>query len=273
MQNFTLDSMRTVLGTVLLACVLAVPCAQPAAAADARHAAFLKAARAFVVDHKFPDGEAIDKDTIDDDFARPPGVTTARLAIDKDTIDDDFAKNKLAIADVNGAGKPELLVRFESGTTASLLEYVCGFDEASGKVTVEFAGTPGLEYYDNGCLKEMVSHNQGLAGEFWPYSFAKYDPKKGKYEMKGSVDAWSSKEYPTNPFDNNKPFPKAVDAAGDGFVFFISDESFKGAKGPDTPVDTPVYEAWVKGYIGGAEPVKMDWVPATADGIKALETK
>jgi len=175
--------------------------------------------------------------------------------------------------DLTGDGKPELLVRFESGTTASLLEYVCGFDEASGKVTVEFAGTPGLEYYDNGCLKEMVSHNQGLAGEFWPYSFAKYDPKKGKYEMKGSVDAWSSKEYPTNPFDNNKPFPKAVDAAGDGFVFFISDESFKGAKGPDTPVDTPVYEAWVKGYIGGAEPVKMDWVPATADGIKALETK
>ena len=219
--------------------------------ADARHAAFLQAARAFVVDHKLPDGEAIDKDAI--------------LG--------DFDKNSLAIADVNGDGKSELLVRFTPGSMASNLEFVCGFDEDSGKIIVEFSGIPGVEYFSNGCAREKVSHNQGLAGEFWPYSFSLYDAKTGKYELKGSVDAWSRKEYPTNPFDNDKPFPKEIDATGDGFVYFIDDENFKGARGTETPVDTPVYTAWVRHYTGGATPVKVDWVPATADGVKALETK
>ena len=53
-----------------------------------------------------------------------------------------------------------------------------------------------------------------------------YDPKTGKYEARGSVDAWSKKAYPTNPYENDKPFPQNIDAVGDGFVYFIDDEGF-----------------------------------------------
>ena len=63
-----------------------------------------------------------------------------------------------------------------------------------------------------------------------------------------------------------------MDVTGDGFVYFIHDAGFQGAKG-DQPVDTPVYQAWVGHYLGGAEPVKVEWVPATASGIRVLETK
>ncbi|MBO4369345.1 MAG: hypothetical protein J5803_04525, partial [Desulfovibrio sp.] len=110
-----------------------------------------------------------------------------------------------------------------------------------------------------------------LAGEFWPYSIAKFDPKTGKYEIVGSVDAWSKEAFPTNPFDNDSPFPNDIDVTGDGFVYIISDETFEQTKGQDKPVDTPVYQAWLKHYIGDAKPIKIDWVPANADGIKALE--
>ncbi|MBO4368505.1 MAG: hypothetical protein J5803_00155, partial [Desulfovibrio sp.] len=116
-------------------CALLVFCSTQTRAADARQEAFLKAAQDFVVDHKLPDGETIEKED----------------------ILEDFANNDLAICDVDGDGKPELLVQFKGGTMASLLEYVCGFDEGTGKLTVKFAGTPDMEFYSNGCLKEKVS--------------------------------------------------------------------------------------------------------------------
>lgn len=251
MLHFAVKRMRALFLAVLLACAPAALCPTPLVAADARHAAFLQAARDFVVDHRFPDGEVIDKDA----------------------IDDDFAKNALAIADVNGDGRPELLVRFTTGSRGAQQEFVCGFDEKTGKLAVAFAGVPGAEYFSNGCLKEFAARNKGWAGEkVWPYSFLTYDAKKGEYEQKGFVFAWSKKEFPTDP-DEEKPFPKEIDVTGDGFVYFIDDENFKGARGTETPVDTPVYTAWVRHYTGGAAPVKVDWVPATADGIKALETK
>ncbi|MBO4313590.1 MAG: hypothetical protein J5838_04785 [Desulfovibrio sp.] len=231
-------------------CTMVLLCSAQAWAADARQAAYLKAARNFVEKHTFPDGEVIDKAD----------------------LSGNFGENELAICDVDGDGKPELIVRFTSGPMASQLEYVCGFDESAGKLTVKFTGFPGVEYYSNGCAKEKVSHNQGLAGDFWPYSLSMYDAKEGKYVLKGSVDAWSKKAYPTNPFENDKPFPANIDATGDGFVYFIDDEKFEGAKGGETPVDTPVYEEWVKRYLGGAAPVNVAWVPATGEGLKALET-
>ncbi|MBR4741595.1 MAG: hypothetical protein IK079_01685 [Desulfovibrio sp.] len=43
----------------------------------------------------------------------------------------------------------------------------------------------------------------------------------------------------------------------------IKDESFKQTA-DETAVDTPVYEAWVKHYIGGTSPVSVSWVSADA---------
>ena len=78
---------------------------------------------------------------------------------------------------------------------------------------------------------------------------------------------------PTNPEYDNKPFPTDIDVTGDGFIYFIFDDDFEDAWWDNKAVDTPVYEAWVKKYIGDAKPVQVQWVPAMADGIKALEAK
>ncbi len=231
--------------------LLALAAFWPAQAqADARHETYLKTAKAFVELHRLPDGEAIASED----------------------IDGDFAGNKMAICDVDGDGKPELLLRFTTGPMAAQQEFVCGFDEGAGSLVVENAGSPESEYCTGGCVKEPASHNQGLGGDFWPYSISQYNAKTGKYELLGSVDAWSRKDYPTNPFESDKPFPQDIDAVGDGFVYFIDDEGFTGAKGMDTPVDTPVYQNWLKARCPGT-PVKVEWVPANGHGLKALEAK
>ncbi len=220
------------------------------AQADARHDAYLKAAQAFVAQHRLPDGETIDKND----------------------IDGSFADNKMAICDVSGDGKPELILRFTTGPVASQMDYVCGFDEAAGKLIVENVGSPSSEYCTGGCIKEPASHNQGLGGKFWPYAVSRYDPAAGKYETLGNVDAWSRKDFPTHPFENGRPFPQDIDAVGDGYVYFIYDKGYKGAKGMDTPVDTPVYQDWLKTRCPGT-PIKMAWVPASGKGLKALAGK
>lgn len=136
--------------------------------------------------------------------------------------------------------------------------------------TMEFLGNPAAKYFSNGCLKAPAARNKGWAGDkFWPYSVFMYNAKKGEYEQKGFVFAWSREEYPTN--DDDVPFPAEIDVTGDGFVYFIDDENFEAAMGTGTPADTTVYTAWVRHYTDGAAPVKVDWVPATANGLKALK--
>ena len=233
---------------ILLVCMLY---ALPAWSADARQEAYLKAVQDFVVHHKFPDGEVLDEDV----------------------IIRDFGFNKIAIADINNDGKPELLLQFITSEIEIACEYLCGFDEKTSKLTVEFVGYPRMEYFNNGCIKQYILFKRGLANNtFWPYGFVTYNSKKKEYEKTNDVSAWNKNQYPVDPREK-KPFPDKIDVTGDGFVYFISDDNFKLAKGPDEAVDTPVYEAWVKKYIGGAEQIKVEWFPANVKGIKMFKDK
>ncbi|MCR4665762.1 MAG: hypothetical protein K5657_00510 [Desulfovibrio sp.] len=221
-------------------------CTEDVHAADVRQEAFRTAAEAFVRNHVLPTGDSIDKEL----------------------LQGDFGENQLALADVDMDGKPELLVRFQSGPTFSMQEFVCGFDESRGEITIMYEGFPELEYFTNGCIKEKARRNRTAGGTFWPYTLICCDAKKGSCEEKGRVYGWSRKAYPTDPRDD-EPFPQKIDVTGDGFVYFISDPSRDESEDP-APVDTPVYEAWVSGILGGADPLRITWVPATPEGIKAL---
>ena len=214
-------------------------------AADARREAYLAAARAFVEDHRLPGGEAVrDED-----------------------ITGDFAENKLAVCDVDGDGQPELLVRFETAAMRMMMgEFVCGFDGETKELTVKLRGAPAFVYLDNGCVKVNETHDQKLGGDFWPFSIVKYEPGTGRYELAGYVDAWSEEDFPMD--FTGRPFPKEIDATGDGFVYFIEAEGFKGY---DEPVGAPVYEEWLSRYMSGATPIEPEWVSADAQGLEALE--
>ena len=212
---------------------------------DTRQEAYMKTARDFIEKHKFPDGEKIN---------------------DED-IENDFSGNKLSICDVNGDGKPELLIYFEETYMAAKLGYVCGFNEKTKKLTVELVAFPFFEFFDNGCVKAKASHNHTLSGEFWPYSLSKFNEKTGKYEDIGYVEAWQKEHYPKDYSGN--PFPDRIDKTGDGIVYYISADGFDGKK----PVDTPIYEKWISQYLDDAEPVEPEWFSADAKGLKALGKK
>nr|MCR5347237.1 hypothetical protein [Fretibacterium sp.] len=218
---------------------------KPAPSSDARHAAYMKAARAFVEKHKLPDGEDI-------------------LAED---VSDDFAGNRIAICDVNGDGKSELILLFETTHKAAAMGYICGFDEKAKKLTVLLEGFPIFEFFDNGGVRIADRHAMTLSDEFW---LAAYNRKKGEYEM-GFVRVWGKEDFPVD--DAGNPFPDEIDKSGDGFVYYIDDKNFKNGKGLETPVDTPVYEKWIARYIGDANPINPEWVSADANGLKALAKK
>ena len=220
----------------------------PGSPAKERHAAYMEAAWAFVREHRMPDGRDI----------------SAYLFAGAD-----FSKNSLAIRDVDGDGRPELLVRLETAPMAGMRESVFGFNEKTGQFVEKLSGFPGIEYFNNGCAKEGASHNQGLAGDhFWPFTLHKLNVKTGVYESMGFVDAWSEKEFPTDRQD--KPFPKQIDAVDDSYIYFLHTDpeaSFWDAK----PVDTPFYRAWLDGFLGGSTPVRVDWVPANAKGLEEMQ--
>jgi uncharacterized protein YecT (DUF1311 family) len=218
---------------------------KPAPAADARHAAYMKAAQTFVEKHELPNG----------------------WKIDNEDITEDFAGNHLAIFDVNADGKPELVIMFETTHRAAATGYIYGFDEKTKKLTELLDGYPVFEFFDNGSVKIGDRHAPTLSDEFW---LAAYDRKKCKYEV-GFVRVWDKEEWPEDL--EGKPFPGEIDKTGDGFVYYIDDENFKGGKGMETPVDTPVYKKWFARYLGNAKPFEPDWVTADAKGLKALEKK
>ena len=227
--------------------LISMLCAAPVWSADARHVAFLKAAQNFVDHKKFPDNEVIDNES----------------------INDVFGLNKIAIADVNGDGKQELIIQFTTSSVSEMREYVCGFNEKTNKLTVNYIGSPDMEYFDNGCIKEHAMRNKGWDSV---YDFLMFNDKTQEYENAKGVIVWNKKKSPLDP-NEEKPFPDKIDVTGDGFVYFISDDTFDGAKDSDEPVDTPIYKAWVKKYIGGAKQVEIEWFPANTLGIKMLKAK
>ena len=230
---------------MLLTCIL---CATPSWSDDARQVAFLKATQNFVEHHKLPDGEAIDNDS----------------------IVDDFEINEIAVADINGDGKPKLLIKVKSTSNTEMTEYVCGFDEKSHKITVEYIGYPDLEYFDNGCIKEYLRRRRGFEDY---YSLITYNTKEKKYGVEEKVVVvWNKRKNPVSP-DEEKPFPDKIDVTGDGLVYFIEDKTFKLVKNADEPVDTPIYNEWIKKYIDGAKKIDIEWFPASSKGIKMLKAK
>ncbi len=226
-----------------------LPMPYPPLSADVIYDKMLKVAQDYVVKHIPPIKN-------DDDDAQ-------------DNVD--YSKIKLAIADVESDGKPELLIR----NIAKQSEDVYGFNEDIEEITTKYARYPSIAYYTNGYMKYLSLDIENLLGgeKFPPYSFIKYDKVSDSYNDDVSVVIWSKDASPTNPQDDNKPFPMDIDKTGDGLVYFIYDFNFKDAWLGEKAVDTPIYKAWVKKYIGDAKPIQVDWVPATEDGIKILEAK
>lgn len=193
--------------------------------------------------HIFPDGQACDWDGRSD-----------------------VTQNQFAVYDIDQDTQDELILAYTNSSMAGMIELIYDFDNDTKTANEEFREFPTLTYYDNGIIKADWSHNQGLAGDFWPYTLYQYDKKSDSYVDVGMVDAWDRSLSATDY--NGDPFPAESDTDGDGIVYYIMQD---GEYKLDHPIDGAEYEQWRDFYIGNAKEVNIPFVNLTEENIDNIQ--
>lgn len=175
--------------------------------------------------------------------------------------------NDFAIFDVDGDGQEELIYQNDSSYMAGMVTTVYGFDCGTGMLYQELSGFVAMEFYDNGVVSIMASHNHGLSAleDFWPYALYQYVPGSDGYIMAGSLDAWDGALFPNGK--DGVPFPADKDADGDHIIFTITSS---GQEVITTYVDGPEYQEWVDSYLAGASRLELPWQSMTPEHIRAV---
>lgn len=173
---------------------------------------------------------------------------------------DSLENNEFAVFDVDADGREELVIRFTDTYSAAMFEHVYSYDSESGSLLRELAEYPLVSYYDNGTLSVGISHNQGWAGRFWPYTAYKHNPETDIYEEVMFVDAWDGEIF-------EEDFPEMADADGDLLVYFMNPDYENGYY--SNPVDGDVYESWKNEFFG--EEIKIPYVNLTMENIGQIE--
>ena len=97
-------------------------------------------------------------------------------------------KNEFAIVDINNDGKEELLFKSIQTSLADMKLYVYGYDEDTESIYPMGEFYVNVKIYDNGCVKDLFSHNTGVEIDFWPYNLYRYDVDSRTYAQVGKVE-------------------------------------------------------------------------------------
>ena len=194
----------------------------------------------------------------------------------KVSLDDDFGnieENQFAIYDIDHDGRDELILIYETNAVADSIEIVYDYSFEKGEIQEQYAEFPNLKFYDNGMIYAGISHNQGVAGRFWPYQLYAYEPETDSYVIVAFVDAWDGNFAPTNY--ENEDFPEAVDADGNGLIYYV-EEKRVGENEDETdylepaPIDDSAYEQWWDTYMDGAKELELPFVNLTTENIECI---
>ena len=153
--------------------------------------------------------------------------------------------NEFAVYDVDADGEDELIIRYINTYSAGMFGVVYGFDRTENRLTTQLFEFPALSFYPNGIVEASWSHNQGLAGRFWPCTLYRYDAVSDSYLPAACVDAWDREFFETD-YDGN-PFPADADPNGNNIVYYI----YKyGEQGMPAPVSQEEFDLWYHDLIG-----------------------
>ena len=172
--------------------------------------------------------------------------------------------NKFAITDIDGDGTDELIINFSNAPAVGEVFYIFEYDRDSDSLKEEFTEFPTPEFYDNGYVTAGASHNQGLAGEFWPYTIYKYDAESDTYAQQYYIDAWNRELFPQD-FEGNA-YPEATDVSNTGTVYYLYEDVTKAAE----PVDKTAYDKLVADTYGSAAKITIDYSDITQENIDAI---
>lgn len=178
---------------------------------------------------------------------------------------DDISGNKFAIFDIDNDGKDELMIEYITASMAGMVELIYEFDSSDNTVREEFVEFPNLTFYDNGIIIAGWSHNQGYAGDFWPYTLYQYNKETDTYDEIRMVDAWD-KSLSETDYEGNS-FPEDADVDKDGIVYYIM---LDGEYNLDEPVDLEEYNQWYKSYVGDGKEVTISFMNLTEENIQGI---
>lgn len=173
-----------------------------------------------------------------------------------------MAENQFAVCDVDGDGREELVIQYLTANMVAGMRALIYDTDENGGLRLQFSEFPNLTFYDNGAIQAGWSHNQGLAGDFWPYTLYVYNPESDLYRDVGSVDAWSRDFQPQN-------YPVDTDTSNSGFVYYVY-RDMGTEYGVIPPVDESEYLQWREEYLAGAAELELLWQSLTAEQIQTL---
>ena len=170
--------------------------------------------------------------------------------------DETSTEYRYAITDIDGDGFEELLLMQDTGVMASM-DYLV-LDGQGGQLRAELEAFPSLTFYENGYVRADASHNQGLAGDFWPYALYRYDAESDSYQQVAVADAWDGSIHPQDYAGN--PFPKDADVSGAGIVYYVAGDgalySEDGSFAP-APMDQADFQKWEASWQGSGAVVEF----------------
>lgn len=168
-----------------------------------------------------------------------------------------ISENRFAVYDIDHDGKDELIIEYTITTVAGMSLQIYGYDEATSSLRLQLLEFPNAQFFDNGVIEAGISHNQGLAGAFWPYQLYVPDAATDSYISVGLVTAWDKAV-------KEADFPDDIDVDGDGIVYYLPTD-------PETPVDTEEYFRWRSIYLENAQPIMLPYQFLTEENIAALK--
>ena len=160
-------------------------------------------------------------------------------------VDDyNMSENQFAICDVDMDGKEELLIALTHYPMAAMRTIIYDYDSNTNKFREQFTGFNWMNFYNNGSLEVMWSHNQGSAGDsLWPYTLYNYNKESDSYDVIAQVDAWDKSFYEKCYIA--EIFPIEVDKDGNGIVYYVRNSG----SDKDIPYDLKEYKEWRTQYI------------------------
>lgn len=183
-------------------------------------------------------------------------------------------ENQFAIYDVDADGRDELILIYDPGWVAGMLEIVYDYSFEEQTVREQNVFFPGTHFYSGGFLYDVASHNQGVAGRFWPFRLCQYNPSDDEYHVIASVDAWDGEYAPVREADGEE-FPSEADEDGNGMVYYIYDV-YKNENGiisdieNDSAMDDDAYQEWLTSVMGDAEELTLPFQPLTTENIENI---
>lgn len=173
------------------------------------------------------------------------------------------AYSQFAVGDVDGDGKEELVLLYDSGVMASSVGYIIGHDAETGNIYIQLEEFPFFAFLENGNLKALSSHNQTY-GEMWPYKLYQYLPESDSYKLAGYAHAEDKATFEANGVPER--YPAKVDISNAGTVYYVGTDTWG-----TVPIDEADYLEWLNANHGDATELEIEYLPLTEESILTIE--